>query len=255
MWRAGYIIRVCTFIVYCAIKKIAGLHCKRAPLHEQRLQLQGCYKRNESEEDYVTPLGAKYNNKFTFCCFVQALLKKINKRPLQIPWQWSYRHEVYKYKYFKAFSSLEKSVSRKTKVSALNRRKEDRVKHLVGLAFQVDCGNMDCRHQQYIYSKWCTLIEKKRKFSSYTVYRKLRWERLQSHIWGSTYMRRLWLCNRSLLDFLIYEEIFFLSFLSVYGLYWSPIHVGHLFLPNCEYFLSPCLEVRGGKGRPLSLYS
>jgi hypothetical protein len=110
-------------------------------------------------------LGAKYNNKYAFCCFVQALLKNSKKGHYRSLGNDVY--ELYKYKEFKGFSSLEKSVSRKTKVSALNRRKDDRVKHLVGLAFQVDCGNMNCRHQQYIYSKWCTLIEKKRKFSSH----------------------------------------------------------------------------------------
>ncbi len=66
-----------------------------------------------------------------------------------------------------------------------------------------------------------TLIKKKVKFSSYR--RNFRWERLQSHIWGRVYeeMRKylviyeVGLCNRSLLDFLIYKENFVFFFISI----------------------------------------
>ncbi len=67
------------------------------------------------------------------------------------------------------------------------------------------------------------LIKKKIKFSSST--RKFRVEQSQSHIWGRANLMRkhfpiyeeavshIWLCNCSILNFLIYEEnlIFFLS--------------------------------------------
>ncbi len=83
------------------------------------------------------------------------------------------------------------------------------------------------RNMNQLQESRSRLTDKKEKkiFLIYSI-RKLRWERLQSHIWGRTSyeeMRKywtiyekadshIWLCNRSLLDFLIYEENFFLLF-------------------------------------------
>jgi hypothetical protein len=76
-----------------------------------------------------------------------------------------------------------------------------------------------------------TLIKNQTKFSSYL--RKFRWERLQSHIEElrkgfliyeemqkhlTVYeeaVSHIWLCNRSVLNFLIYEENWFSFFISV----------------------------------------
>ncbi len=78
--------------------------------------------------------------------------------------------------------------------------------------------------------KQTTLIKKKVKLSSYM--RKFRWDRLQSHIWGrllipTVYeeMRKyltiyeeavshIWLCTRSLPNFLIHAESFIFFFIS-----------------------------------------
>ncbi len=81
-----------------------------------------------------------------------------------------------------------------------------------------------------------TLIKKKRKFSSYI--RKLKWDRLQSHIQYEEGLPRqifshilyeeavshIWLCNHSLLDFLIYENnlVLLSVYLSPKVLYLSP---------------------------------
>jgi hypothetical protein len=76
------------------------------------------------------------------------------------------------------------------------------------------------------------LIKKKIKFSSYI--RKFSMEQLQSHIWltASSYMGKclcissyirkpfhicIWLCNFSILIFLIFEEKFLFFFISVYS--------------------------------------
>ncbi len=81
-----------------------------------------------------------------------------------------------------------------------------------------------------------TLIKKKIEFSSYI--RKFRRELLQSLIWLtassnmtkylriSSYLEALphiWLCNRSRLNFLIYEENLIFFFISVYGIFWPPV--------------------------------
>jgi hypothetical protein len=60
-----------------------------------------------------------------------------------------------------------------------------------------------------------TLIKNKIKFSSYI--RKFRVEQLQSHIMRKGFLiyeeavSHIWLCNCSILNFLIFEEIFFIS--------------------------------------------
>ncbi len=70
-----------------------------------------------------------------------------------------------------------------------------------------------------------TLIKTKTKFSSYI--RKFRWDRLQSHMWKSFLMYEemrkyltiyeeavsyVWLCNRSLLNFHIWEKFYILFY-------------------------------------------
>ena len=88
--------------------------------------------------------------------------------------------------------------------------------------------NTQCTNAKELHRQ--TLIKKKIEFFSYM--RKFRREQLQSHVWGrlsniwgnaqifshkfgGRYSYTVWLCNCSLLNFLIYEENFILFFISV----------------------------------------
>ncbi len=75
-----------------------------------------------------------------------------------------------------------------------------------------------------LYKDRTSIMKTKIKFSSYI--RKFRWERGckviceegLTNIWGNEQIfSHLWLCNRSLLDFLIYEENFVFFFISAWA--------------------------------------